>query len=45
MKTNKTQYKTPRIEVLKLAMNDVLSLSGRYETDVNFTDVWGGELK
>ena len=41
MLTNKTQYKTPTINILTLYLSDVLSASGdAFETDINFTTTW-----
>ena len=45
MKTNKTHYKTPTIEVSDFVLTDVLTVSGNYETGVSFTSTWGGLLK
>ena len=42
---NKAKYQTPTLLIMGCNTCDVLTVSDAYETDVNFTTIWGGALK
>ena len=42
---NKAKYQTPTLLIMDCTTCDVLTASNDYETEVNFTTIWGGALK